>query len=234
MRRRAVVQVIRRHRMNIGRCDICDGPTMFVELGPWLRDDYLCVRCRSIPRWRLTMRVLQERFPRWRELELFEAAPGGALSDRLRAECRSYTSTHYGSEGGEDLQCLSFADLRFDVVVTQDVMEHVLDPAAAFAEIARILRPGGAHIFTTPRHEGATVVRARASGGVVEHLLPDEYHVDPSTGRGALVVTDWGDDTTDLIETWSGLSTEVVQLQDRRLGLDGEFLEVFVTRRRLS
>ncbi len=33
--------------------------------------------------------------------------------------------------------------------LTQDVFEHLFDPAAAFREIARTLQPGGAHVFTT-------------------------------------------------------------------------------------
>jgi SAM-dependent methyltransferase len=38
----------------------------------------------------------------------------------------------------------------FDLYLTQDVFEHLFDPAAAFREIARTLRTGGAHVFTTP------------------------------------------------------------------------------------
>jgi len=34
--------------------------------------------------------------------------------------------------------------------LTQDVFEHMFDPAAAFREIVRTLQPGGAHVFTTP------------------------------------------------------------------------------------
>lgn len=118
------------------------------------------------------MRVLEEQYPAWRDLSIFEPAPGGALSNRLRSECVKYKATHYGAGGGEDLHQLSFADECFDVVLTQDVMEHVLRPSAAFTEIARVLRPGGAHIFTTPRHPGPTVVRAREAEGAIEHLLP--------------------------------------------------------------
>jgi 2-polyprenyl-3-methyl-5-hydroxy-6-metoxy-1,4-benzoquinol methylase len=40
----------------------------------------------------------------------------------------------------EDIESLSFGNESFDLVITQDVMEHVLNPALAFAEIGRILK----------------------------------------------------------------------------------------------
>jgi SAM-dependent methyltransferase len=44
---------------------------------------------------------------------------------------------------------LPFPDRSFDFVFSTSVMEHVLDPGIALAQIARVLRPGGwsAHIF---------------------------------------------------------------------------------------
>ncbi|MDX6581818.1 MAG: hypothetical protein QOI10_1002 [Solirubrobacterales bacterium] len=44
---------------------------------------------------------------------------------------------------------LPFDDRQFDLVVSDQVLEHVSDHEAAFSEIARVLRPGGAalHIF---------------------------------------------------------------------------------------
>ena len=45
-------------------------------------------------------------------------------------------------------------------------------------------------------------------------------------------MTDWGDDLVDFIYEHSGLTTTVHLVRDRRLGLDGTMLEVFVTRKR--
>ena len=50
----------------------------------------------------------------------------------------------------ENLEHLSFGDESFDLHLTRDVFEHLFDPATAFREIARTLRPGLAHLFTTP------------------------------------------------------------------------------------
>jgi SAM-dependent methyltransferase len=45
---------------------------------------------------------------------------------------------------------LPFGDGVFDFVFSTVVMEHVLDPARALAEIARVLRPGGLSVHVFP------------------------------------------------------------------------------------
>lgn len=56
---------------------------------------------------------------------------------------------------------LPLAPGSFDVVSASWLLEHLTDPAATFAEIGRVLRPGGAFIFITPngRHPLAVVNR---------------------------------------------------------------------------
>ncbi len=49
------------------------------------------------------------------------------------------------------LERLCFADNTFDAVVFTQVMEHLPEPAAVLAEIARVLRPGGRLILVAPQ-----------------------------------------------------------------------------------
>lgn len=43
-----------------------------------------------------------------------------------------------------------FADGSYEVVILDQVLEHVTDPVRAIAEVHRVLRPGGTCIVTTP------------------------------------------------------------------------------------
>ncbi len=119
----------------------------------------------------------------------------------------------------------------FDIFITQDVLEHVFKPDRALAEIMRVLRPDGLHIFTAPKHKHLlkSYPRARSNGKHIEHLLEPQYHGNPIGDGRSLVTWDYGADFDDLIETWSGCNTCTYVLRDRRRGIDGEYLEVFVT-----
>jgi SAM-dependent methyltransferase len=133
----------------------------------------------------------------------------------------------------ENLEHLSFDDESFDLHVTQDVFEHLFDPAAAFREIARTLRPGGAHIFTTPLVREATRFCASlAPDGNVIHLIePPEYHNNPISSEGSLVTVNWGYDITNFIFETSGLFTEIVFLDILEYGIRAECIEVLITRK---
>lgn len=208
-----------------------------------MREHYRCMRCDSIPRYRATIYVLSRLFPGWRGLSIYEAGPGGPASAKLSRECRRYVSSQLFPDyelgtlkrgvRAENLECLTFPDESFDLVVTQDVLEHVLRPRLALAEIARVLRPGGSHVFTVPYFRGrSTIVRAIPDeNGSVLDLLPRHYHGDPIDENGTLVVTDWGDDLLGFIQNHSRMPTTVYRMRNRRLGLDGQFLEVFVSRK---
>lgn len=144
-----------------GHCPTCDREVTFAAFDPWLRDHFLCANCGSIPRERALMRVIEQLYPRWRELTIHESSPvPRGASRRLAQLCPGYVASQYfpGRPGGtlvdgvrcENLESLTFADESIDLTVTQDVLEHVFDPRRVFREIARTLRPGGAHVFTVP------------------------------------------------------------------------------------
>jgi len=232
-----------RGKANRGYCTICDCEVWFVETGYWLRDKYLCSKCGSIPRHRALIKVLNDHFPEWRQQRVYESSPGGQSSDKMQRECASYIGSQFFADTprgesnrgqrSEDLEALTFADRTFDIVVTQDVFEHVLRPANAFAEIARTLKEGGAHVYTVPYYRGKrTLIRAAAGAdGAVVHLMKPDYHCNPIDPRGSLVVTEWGDELGDFVFRSSGMTTTIFNFYDPRLGLKGEFLDVFVSRK---
>lgn len=90
----------------------------------------------------------------------------------------------------EDLQNLSLPDGAFDIVSTNEVLEHVPSIDSALTEIARVLRPGGWHVGTVPFYYFAQEGERRSiidEAGNVVHLLEPQYHGDPMNEGGVLV-----------------------------------------------
>jgi SAM-dependent methyltransferase len=133
----------------------------------------------------------------------------------------------------ENLESLSFEDGSFDLHVTQDVFEHLFNPAAAFREIARTLRPGGAHVFTTPlvrKNEPTRFCAKLAPDGTVVQLIePPEYHRNPVSSEGSLVTVNWGYDVADYIFETCRLFTKLVFIDNIEFGIRAEFIDVLVT-----
>ena len=193
------------------------------------------------------MFCIEKFFPRWRDLTIHESSPvsGRGASRRLKNEAPGYVPSHYYPDvatgeivngvRSEDLENLSFDDESFDLHLTQDVFEHLFNPAAAFREIARTLRPTGAHVFTTPlvrKNEPTHFCAHLAPNRTVVHLTePPEYHRNPISPEGSLVTVNWGYDITEFIFKTSGLFTEIVFLDILDLGIRAEYIEVLITRK---
>ena len=226
-----------------GYCSICESRVTFHSHGPWHRDELVCLSCGSIPRQRAMVSVLSMVQPSWRELRIWEVAPAGPASAKLGRECPQYIGSQFWPDvppgtlvGGvrcEDLERTTFANGSVDLVVSSDVFEHIVDVDTALREVARVLSPGGIHVWTTPqgRDRPVSASRVERRESTLVHLVPAEYHGDPVNPSGALVTFDWGSDLPDLVEATSGMATSVFRLESRWHGLLGEYLEVFVSRK---
>jgi SAM-dependent methyltransferase len=206
-------------------CPVCGRLGAAVVRTPNLREATVCIWCRSASRQRQMAAVVLAGLPdgvRARSLAGLARAGGLAVFNAesrrsvhvALSSMRGYRSSEYFGpqyspgqlvDGVEhqDLQSLGFEDESFDLVLTSDVLEHVPDPYAAHAEIRRILRPGGRHVFTIPFDPTLRDDRQRAwlkADGTIAHHLPAEYHGDPLREDGALVFTDFGRGTLDRIQ----------------------------------
>jgi SAM-dependent methyltransferase len=82
----------------------------------------------------------------------------------------------------EDLTRLSFRDQSLDVVVNLEILEHLPEYRPALSEMARVLRPGGLAIITTPMNPLREEHHVRAElgpDGALKHHFPPQYHYDP-------------------------------------------------------
>lgn len=231
---------------NSGYCVNCDQNVTFTAYETWFRDHYLCDNCGSIPRERALMLAIERFYPEWATLAIHESSPAGrGASLKLKQKCQQYVGSHFFPDfplgethnsgwKNENLEAQSFEDESFDLVITQDVMEHIFNPKRAFAEIERTLKPGGAHICTVPlvRKHDCSQVRAQLSKqGEIEYLFPAEYHGNPIDNKGSLVTMHWGYDVCEYIQQACGMQTTIVFIDDIYHGIRAEYIEVLVSRK---
>src|SRR5262249_37754350 len=67
-----------------------------------------------------------------------------------------------------NVEQLPYGNDRFDIVFSDNVLEHLTEPARVLGEVARVLRPGGVFVFKTPNkwHYMPTIAR----------LTPHRFH----------------------------------------------------------
>lgn len=226
-----------------GFCPVCEQRTRFRALDPWLRDHLRCRRCASVPRERALIHVLNLITPDWRQASIHESSPGNSASRKLMKEARSYLPSQYDPAvpfgewdaartfRSEDLERQTFGNESFDVVVTQDVFEHLFRPDQAIAEIARTLKPGGVHICTVPLLYQArpSVRRAGREADGVRHFAEPVYHTDVQPTGGSLVTVDWGYDISAFFAHHGGMATVIHHVHDAEQGILGALTEVVVS-----
>jgi SAM-dependent methyltransferase len=129
-----------------------------------------------------TLQQIAGRF-RYRNLRILEINEAGNLTPFLQVFPRHELVSYPDS----DMTKLDFKDDTWDLVIHSETLEHVPEPVAGIKECRRILRRGGACIFTIPIIVGR-MTRSREG-------LKDSYHGDPKIASPDYkVVTEFGAD----------------------------------------
>lgn len=200
-----------------------------------IREGQYCVKCRCCARTnQLSEAILQELATRTGNLytNLNDAFKQHSVQELRIAEINSLGNIHpflaqslnlYYSEflsthpeiRSENLESLSYSDNFFDIVLTSETLEHVPNIDKAFAEIHRVLKPGGKHIFTTPVVWDRPLTRIRASmlNNQVIHHFPPSYHGSKTKNQSDyLVFYEFGVDIVDRCKL-AGFEVELLRNQ---------------------
>lgn len=187
------------------------------------RESMHCTKCRCSTRLRSLALAVSIVYAD-KDKSLKENIKNGEFDDTNVAEINSCGDLHnilkdiksleYSEYAGrvkgvrdEDLQNLTYKNNSFDLVLTSDTLEHVPDYMKALAEIKRVLKEDGYHIFTIPLiFSRKTRRRIKIEGDKIINILEPSYH-----GAGEadnLVCTEFGIDFLDEINSL-GFKTEI-------------------------
>jgi SAM-dependent methyltransferase len=200
------------------------------------------------------MACIEQFAPKWRSLEIHESSPGfrhgyRGASSRLKQEAEHYSTSQYDTSmkmgainpaygyRAENLESLTLPNSSCDLFLTQDVFEHIFHPDKAIAEIARVLKPGGAYMMSVPIQNKLSPSRRRAiindSTGEITHLSKPVYHGGSLDGEASrsLVTVDWGYDILDYLSFHSRLPVSMIYIDDVTRGIRAEMVDIIMMRK---
>lgn len=217
-----------------GSCRVCGAAGVFVRKHVSLRNGYRCTSCKASLRYQGQADALLRHYaandaeslaelvsePGFAQLAIWEPGMIGPFRKYLQ-DLPDYVQSNYWPDVPpgdlcdgircEDVTAVTFPDDSFDLVITSDIFEHVRRPYVGFAELHRVLQPGGRHVFSIPVQEpmpSTTVERVDTSGDEDVYVLEPRYHYGPNNTLH-IVYNDFG---RDLVERLSalGFDTEVL------------------------
>jgi ubiquinone/menaquinone biosynthesis C-methylase UbiE len=139
------------------------------------------------------------------EASILETGSIGAISEAMRRlpgyACFEYFDDVEPGQSRDGIRCenlerLTYSDGTFDLVVSEDVFEHVDDFERGFSEVFRVLKPGGTFVLTVPMNEFRPTRRRRVGG---RDAYPGVYHGDPIRSIGAIVTVEYGSDLGEML-----------------------------------
>ncbi len=201
-----------------GFCQVCKETVPFIvdflysyevngRLTPNWRERLVCPKCNLNNRLRAAIHLFNGTLKPDLYSKIYITEQTTSLYNHLKSNFSDVIGSEYlgdsvqrghVNEAGirnEDLTQLTFQENELDFILTFDVLEHIPNYQTALAECYRSLKPNGSILISVPfiLMNEENLVRARINNdGVVEHLLPPEYHGDPINSDGLLCYYHFG------------------------------------------
>ena len=228
-------------RAAVETCNICGNLSEFtIHRDATLLRDAKCTCCKSPLRSSDVAGRILHTFKDVSKLRILNTCSTGAIYNKFHLFPNYIASEFFdnvpnGQKKGDiycvDLMKIPFEDESFDLVVSEDVFEHIKDYKKAFKEVHRVLCDGGYHIFTVPVHEGKKTKSRLSKPNIV-------HHGDPLRKQGVAVCTDFGDDLPELLNEF-GFETEMYTAHefysaDQITDVDATYKEYLKKRNRMN
>ena len=75
------------------------------------------------------------------------------------------------------------ADNKYDLIISVDVMEHILEDVLVFKNFVASLKPGGMLLISTPSDQGGSDVHGDAESSFIEEHVRDGYNVNEMAAK---------------------------------------------------
>jgi SAM-dependent methyltransferase len=208
-------------RMSRSSCPSCAG-RYFISLRP---EPFMtrCLKCSSnVTNLSLIPTIKEHQKAKTIE-SCWEMSTYGATLSYLQRSFHTVVQSEYFQEfaSGElvngvlnqDVQNSSFPDSFFDLITCNQVFEHVPDDLKGYSECFRILKKGGALIFSVPLYDlpSTEMLAELVNGRIIFHAEP-EYHDSRIAGPNS-ALTFWRHSVNDICVRVSkvGFRTKLVR-----------------------
>lgn len=210
-------------RLSKGECPLCN-KSLFLS---FRRDPFMtrCLKCRTnITNLSLIAAIKNHFKEPYAGKSAYELSSYGCTLAWLRAHWPTVIASEFFPEEkpgsvidgvlNQDVQQLTFADESFDLVTSNQVFEHVPDDIRGYAECFRVLREGGALIFSVPLYDTDRTERIAFldQGNVVFSGHP-EYHDSRLAGAKSVPVF-WRHSSRDIAERVKTAGFRKVELME--------------------
>jgi len=238
-----------------GFCELCGKPSNFeikwnpkTEQYPNFRESLKCEHCKQNNRSRFMLSFLKKLLTELNSdstLYMYEQITDvfnyvKKNNNRLNLIGSEFLGNDkksgeiYDNIRHEDALNLSFDDESINIIVSNDVFEHVPDIHKAISEAFRVLKKTGTLLFSIPFHQDddETVQRAVLENGQIKNLLPEVYHGNPLSKKGSLVFYDFGWDFLNFFKSAGFSDAYMLGYYSKDLGYLGYALQyIFVTKK---
>jgi len=237
----------------IGYCTVCDRPTHFIiqknKKGQInLKEKLFCEYCKLNNRKRFMLCFLKEIaqnsnsylsvFMYEQITRFFKLAQPTKNIDLVGSEFLGYDKKSgqvIDKIRNEDAMNLSFDDNSFDVIVSNDLYEHVPDINKSLKEAYRVLKNSGTLLISIPFliENTKTIRRATLEEGKIKHILEPIFHSNPAARKeGSLVFYDYGWDFLDFLKKAGFKDSYMLGYYEIFYGYIGKGLEfIFVAKK---